>query len=381
MLLCVLLALLLPLHLAVHAEEEFCTADSCEKPEWASLRATINAAVAAHHDCGHDCYQGVLAGSLQPFAEGITKTQIEKAKPYGVLYQVIDHKLYRQSRCLFETRCEGIEHFITKTVQDLNNTEFVINVRDPPNISTYLKPPVPLWSFSRTAQFQDIMYPAWTFWAGGPAVMPIEPTGLGRWDIKRQLLATSARKWPWEKKQKKAFFRGSRTSSERDPLVLLSRRDPELADAQYTKNQAWKSDADTLGMPAAKEVKLDDHCEFAYLFNFRGVAASFRHKHLFLCNSLVFHVGEEWLEFYYPEMKPWVHYIPVKQDLSDAEELLRFAKDNDDIAQSIAQRGHDFILNHLRMEDVQAYWLSLLQGYSRLLTYVPVKDDSLVEIK
>jgi hypothetical protein len=34
-----------------------------------------------------------------------------------------------------------------------------------------------------------------------------------------------------------------RTSAERDPLVLLSREDPELVDAQYTKNQAWKSDA------------------------------------------------------------------------------------------------------------------------------------------
>ena len=60
-------------------------------------------------------------------------------------------------------------------------------------------------------------------------------------------------------------------------------------------------------------------CFNRYLFNFRGVAASFRFKHLFLCESLVYHVGDEWLEFFYPAMKPWVHYIPVKQDLSDAE--------------------------------------------------------------
>ena len=55
-----------------------------------------------------------------------------------------------------------------------------------------------------------------------------------------------------------------------------------------------------------------------YLFNFRGVAASFRYKHLFLCGSLVFHVGDEWLEFFYSALKPWVHFIPVKTDLSDA---------------------------------------------------------------
>jgi len=56
-----------------------------------------------------------------------------------------------------------------------------------------------------------------------------------------------------------------------------------------------------------------------YLFNFRGVAASFRLKHLFLCHSLVFHVGSEWEEFFYPALRPWVHYVPVLQDLSDME--------------------------------------------------------------
>ncbi len=35
----------------------------------------------------------------------------------------------------------------------------------------------------------------------------------------------------------------NRTSAERDPLVILSRDDGDLVDAQYTKNQAWKSDA------------------------------------------------------------------------------------------------------------------------------------------
>ena len=33
-----------------------------------------------------------------------------------------------------------------------------------------------------------------------------------------------------------------RTSAERDPLVLLSRESPGLVDAQYTRNQAWKSE-------------------------------------------------------------------------------------------------------------------------------------------
>lgn len=40
--------------------------------------------------------------------------------------------------------------------------------------------------FLQTAEYNDIMYPAWTFWEGGPAVWPIYPTGLGRWDLMRE---------------------------------------------------------------------------------------------------------------------------------------------------------------------------------------------------
>lgn len=49
-------------------------------------------------------------------------------------------------------------------------------------------------------------------------------------------------KWPWSKKKPVAFFRGSRTSADRDGLILLSREKPFLVDAAYTKNQAWKSE-------------------------------------------------------------------------------------------------------------------------------------------
>lgn len=38
----------------------------------------------------------------------------------------------------------------------------------------------------------------------------------------------------WQDKKNVAFFRGSRTSEERDNLVVLSRNMPHLVDAAYT---------------------------------------------------------------------------------------------------------------------------------------------------
>lgn len=162
--------------------------------------------------------------------------------------------------------------------------------------------PLPLFSFSKTSDYYDISYPAWTFWQGGPAIS-LYPTGkhycylscflgtrqekkhniyfffsgLGRWDQFRQSLTESALKYPWAKKKDVAFFRGSRTSGERDNLILLSRNQADLVDAEYTKNQAWRSKKDTLDRDPAPEVALEEHCQFKYLFNYRGVAASFRY--------------------------------------------------------------------------------------------------------
>jgi len=68
----------------------------------------------------------------------------------------------------------------------------------------------------------------------------------------------AAKKWPWDEKLNKGFFRGSRTSSERDPLILLSRSNPDLVDAEYTKNQAWRSDA--VSLANLKNISVIEFC-------------------------------------------------------------------------------------------------------------------------
>ncbi|CAL9698597.1 unnamed protein product [Knipowitschia caucasica] len=352
---------------------------------WKEILDNIAHAIRAYIPCNSDkcgCHVSVLQDDLRPFRGGISEDFMASTVKRGVgtHYQIIDHTLYREHNCMFPARCSGVEHFILEVIDTLPDLEMVVNVRDYPQVPNWVQPTLPVFSFSKTSDYQDIMYPAWTFWEGGPAVWPIYPTGLGRWDLMIDELKKSASQWPWEKKESRGFFRGSRTSPERDPLILLSRESPELVDAEYTKNQAWKSEKDTLGKPPAKEIPLVDHCKYKYLFNFRGVAASFRFKHLFLCGSLVFHVGDEWQEFFYPQLKPWVHYIPVKQDLSDVKVLLHFAKENDAIVQDIALRGRQFILDHLKMEDVSCYWKELLTEYSKLLTYKPKRRNGYSQV-
>jgi protein glucosyltransferase len=342
-------------------------------------------------------YRDQIQSDLSPWVQtGISKQLIEQAhkSKLGVKYQIIDNKLYRSDDCMFGPRCSGIEHFIHELLLEedpdggvgLPNMEFIVNVFDHPRVNKQTaaaqgQVPPPLFSFSTTDQYLDIMYPAWTFWEGGPAVWPIYPGGLGRWEAMRNELVEKAEQYQWNKKDKIGYFRGSRTSGERDPLILLSRARPELVDSAYTKNQAWKSLADTLGEEPVDPIPLKEHCRYAYLFNFRGVAASFRFKHLFLCNSLVFHIGDEWKEMFYDTMHPWVHYVPVSTEMEDVEQLLEYFMKNEDEAKRIAQAGYDFILHHLRIDDIKLYWKELLNRYAKLLDYEPTRDESLIEIR
>ncbi|XP_019756015.2 O-glucosyltransferase rumi homolog isoform X1 [Dendroctonus ponderosae] len=331
--------------------------------------------------CG--CHASVISQDLKMFKEkGISASSIQSVKAKGTKYQVINHKVYREQNCMFPSRCSGIEHFLLEAAPGLPDLELIINTRDWPQIPKNYGFFGPVFSFSKTSEYNDIMYPAWAFWEGGPAIS-LYPRGIGRWDVHRKELGKLGNSSKWEEKIPKAFFRGSRTCSERDALILLSREKPELADAQYTKNQAWKSEADTLHVAPAQEVSFEEHCQYKYLFNFRGVAASFRLKHILLCKSVVFHVGNEWQEFFYPALKPWIHYIPVDSSASkeQLQELIEFASHHDDVVREIAENGYKMIWNHLRMKDVSCYWRKLLKKYASLQTFKPSRDEMLVEIK
>ncbi|XP_037712699.1 O-glucosyltransferase rumi isoform X1 [Drosophila subpulchrella] len=322
------------------------------------------------------CHAQTMRKDLEPYVgKGISPEMMAQSKRLGTFYQVIRGRIYRQENCSNPKRCADVDDLLLDIAGDLPDLELVLNVRDWPQVHFLSGLSGPVFSYSTTDSHLDIMYPAWSFWTTTGPILQHYPHGLGRWDWMRQLLAARAAKIPWDAKQAKVFFRGSRSSPERDNLVRLSRRCPNLVDAQYTAGHPIDADP-------AEEVFLVEHCQYKYLFNFRGVAASFRLRHILLCRSLVLHVGDQWQEFFYSQLKPWVHYVPVASD-ADVEqlaELVLYLREHDDLAEEIAERGHQFVWLHLRMEDVQCYWSKLLREYAKLLTYKVHLKTGLLEV-
>jgi protein glucosyltransferase len=57
----------------------------------------------------------------------------------------------------------------------------------------------------------------------------------------------------------------------------------------------------------------------------RGMST--RMRHLFLCQSLVYHVDlDNYEEFWYTALKKYVHYVPVSADMTDVVDHLTWAK-------------------------------------------------------
>src|SRR6185295_6134085 len=177
-------------------------------------------------DVGEDpgFYRDVAAAQLAPWrSSGIRREDLAAARALPrplVKYQILGGRLYRDEKCYFPPRCAGIEHFLLEIAPELPDLEFLVNVQDDP--VTTVAHPLPVFSFSKVpAEHADILYPAWAFWEGGPALGVI-PTW--RWDLNRRDLLAAGDALPWEKKKPAVFFRGSRTTETRDPYVLYAQR-------------------------------------------------------------------------------------------------------------------------------------------------------------
>lgn len=183
----------------------------------------------------------------------------------------------------------------------------------------------------------------------------------------------------WENKLPKLIWRGSTAqlwtwlTEKHLPLLTrvtlceLGQRYPDLIDAKFTiYAQGGES------IPYLKQFK-GDRCSFEEQLTYKyhilidGNTCAYSTsgwKHF--GNSLLFKPDSRWFQWYYSAMQPYVHYIPVKQDLSDLVDALHWAMDHDKEAKTIAHNCREFALSHITLADDLLYLYHLIVKYSRL---------------
>ena len=280
-------------------------------------------------------------------------------------YTLKDNKVYIKTHgehVGFRIFMDAILLSLTRKVR-MPDVEFFVNLGDWPLEKKKSNSNIqPIFSWCGSTESRDIVMPTYDL-----TDSVLETMGRVSLDMMSVQANTGP---PWESKNSTAVWRGRDSRKERLELVKLSRKHPELIDAAFTNFFFFKHDESLYG-PIVKHISFFDFFKHKYQINIDGTVAAYRLPYLLVGDSVVLKQDSIYYEHFYNELQPWKHYIPVKSNLSDLLEKLKWAKEHDAEAKKIAKAGQEFARNNLMGDDIFCYYFKLFQGYANLQVSEP----------
>jgi hypothetical protein len=149
-------------------------------------------------------------------------------------------------------------------------------------------------------------------------------------------------KYPWSNKINQAVWRGATTGEKviypdwrnlpRTKLVQYSLQHPDIINAGFTRynNRNEKEKQEIISAGLSKNfIEMIDCQKYKAILDIDGNSWSSRFADLLCMNSVVIKVQPQWVDYFHPELQPWVHYIPVHQNLSNLAEVVNLVISND----------------------------------------------------
>lgn len=255
----------------------------------------------------------------------------------------------------------------------LPDIDFIFSGRDSINdgssCQNYNYPLWPIFIMSKCKQDKGlILFPDWF------ALKGFEPE-------KSEVLKGN-KLYPWNSKQKILFFRGADSgawdhamwkSSPRPKLIYLSLQYPHLIDAKFSRLLAYPGDNFKMKQKRARKeglmgnyVSMREHPRYRYLMDIDGHCAATPRFPLSLhSNSVILKNMTNSVLWFYPTIKPYVHFIPVAEDLSNLLTQLEWAKNHDEECQQISHNARQLAAEVLTQESAYFYLYLVLEAYSK----------------
>lgn len=312
-------------------------------------------------------------------------------------------------RDMFETLC------VERKIQ--NDVEFFINKRDYPVLtrdatepynhlygsrdrmllSHYYEKYCPVLSMSSNAEkYADVLIPTYEDWARAV----YQDSGRRFAPAYREFPKIIVDAVDWKDKKDMAVFRGSSTgagpemeTNQRLRAVVMSELNPKYIDAKITK---WNLRPrkhefyDTLraldisplrDTRVARALTLQQQVDaYKYILTLEGHAAAFRLTYELSCGSVVLLADSYWKMWINAFIQPYVHYVPVANDLSNLLEMIGWCRDNDTKCTEIARNAKAFYDRYCGRNAILDYLQKLLFEISTYTgEYAYLKEFSLDE--
>jgi len=196
-----------------------------------------------------------------------------------------------------------------------------------------------------------------------------------------------------EKKKTRAVFRGGPTgcgyTDETNMRLKLDSIDSSLLDVRLSK-PAGAGSIDTksirfdpkygLGIMNTRInyrndfLNMRQQSEFKYIIHVDGNVNAYRLLTTMTTGSLILRVMSPYTSWVDHMIKAKVHYIPVKEDLSDLLDVIKWCKKNDERCREIANNGLVFARSVLNKKFIQSYLCEILWSLS------PHKNKDYIQI-
>jgi hypothetical protein len=236
---------------------------------------------------------------------------------------------------------------------------------------------IPILSMVTSDRFADIPMPTYEDWARVQANFGIlfpESCNMTNHSFNKN----------WDSKQPTAVFRGSSTgcgttidTNIRLKLAYLSTKTPidqnkiPYLDAGITK---WQTRArklqgvkylqtintSTLPFTLVKKLTPTEQSNYKYIINVDGHVSAFRLSLELNMGSVILLVDSPWRIWYKNMLVPYTHYVPVKKDLSDLIDQIKWCRDNDDKCKIIVQNAEKFFNTYLQGNGILDYMQNTL---------------------
>ncbi|KAI1309340.1 Protein O-glucosyltransferase 1 [Halotydeus destructor] len=297
-------------------------------------------------------------------------------------YQIIDNKIFKRCYGEYVGFAQFLDEFLVSLINKVHlpDTEFIANLGDWPLSSRDKElPAIPIFSWCGSEDTHDIVLPTYEM---TESVLNMQ--GRVTVDI---LSVFGKQSIPFDKKQNKMFWRGRDSNKARLALVELSKSNFDQVDAAFTNFFFFRDQIDKYG-PTVPHTNFFSFFNYKFQLNLDGTVAAYRFPNLLAGSSLVFKQDSPYYEFFYRMIKPSVHYIPVKQDLSNLLETVHNhtatgpigSKNIADQQKHVIGNARKFSLDNLMPSNIYCYYYKVIESYTRLLVEPILLADEMEQV-
>lgn len=227
---------------------------------------------------------------------------------------------------------------------------------------------IPILSMSKTEYFADVLIPSHEDWGR-------VQINQCKYFPKCHINFSCEFNNDWNTKKSIAVFRGSSTgfgidieSNMRLKISYLSsiETNRNYIDAGITKwntrprkfmNSEYLQTIDVNDLPFGLVEPLTpyEQSNYKYIIHIDGHVSAFRLSYELNMLSVILLVESEWKIWYSHLLKPYIHYVPIKKDLSDIIDKIKWCKENDDKCYEIAKNAQKFYYKYLQKDGIFDY--------------------------